>query len=168
MKYAFLGPESTGKTQTALAIAERINGIYVPEMARGYLSNIGLNYTYEDIIEIALLQISEELNWEEKTTKTLICDTELITIQIWLEYYKYTVPEWLITQIKEAEYQQYFLFDIDVPWIADGLRANGHDRAEIMALFIEKLDFYKKNYIIIRGLGEERVENVLHYIARDN
>ena len=32
MKYAFLGPESTGKTTTAIEIVRRRNGILVPEV----------------------------------------------------------------------------------------------------------------------------------------
>ena len=43
MKYAFLGPESTGKTTTAIEILSRRNGVLVPEVARDYLEEKGLN-----------------------------------------------------------------------------------------------------------------------------
>ena len=42
MKYAFLGPESTGKTTTAIEIVRRRHGVLVPEVARDYLVEKGL------------------------------------------------------------------------------------------------------------------------------
>lgn len=161
-KYAFLGPESTGKSTLALGLATKLGGIYVCEMARDYLKDIGLNYSYKDILEIALLQSTEVSNFEtQEPEMILFCDTELITIQIWLEYLNYEVPDWLIYKIKNENYEKYFLCDIDIPWVADSLRKNEHDRQDIMQLFIDKLEFYQKDYMIIQGQGEERIQNIL-------
>lgn len=164
-KYAFLGPESTGKSTTAQAVAKRIGGMYIPEIARDYLKDIGLNYSYKDILEIALLQSTEVSNFESQEPEMILfCDTELITIQIWLEYLNYEVPDWLIYRIKNENYVKYFLCDIDIPWIKDSLRINEHDRKEIMQIFIDKLKFYQKDYVIIQGQGEERIQNVLFHL----
>lgn len=164
MKYAFLGPESTGKSTLIYTLSKKNNGIVVDEVARDYLKEIGLNYSHEDILDIAMLQIEAEQKAESDfPDKTIFCDTELITIQIWLEYLNYEVPEWIITSIKTAEYKKYFLCDIDIPWVADDLRKNEHDRKEIMQLFIDKLEFNRKDYVIIKGQGDERIQNVLNY-----
>lgn len=164
-KYAFLGPESTGKSTTAQFVAERIGGVYIPEMARDYLKDKGFNYSYKDILEIALLQSTEVSNFEtQEPEMILFCDTELITIQIWLEYLNYEVPKWIIQEINNENYEKYFLCDIDIPWVKDPLRINEHDRKEILQLFIDKLEFYQKDYVIIQGQREERIQNILEHI----
>jgi NadR type nicotinamide-nucleotide adenylyltransferase len=164
-KYAFLGPESTGKSTLALEIANRIDGAYVQEYARKYLSDFGDEINAEIIDEIAGYQMLEEEIVEViYPDKILICDTELITIQIWMEYLNYQVPGWITNSIQNTNYDKYFLCNIDLPWVADPLRKNEHDRSEIMQLFIDKLEFYKKNYVIINGEGEERIQNVMQYM----
>ena len=166
-KYAFLGPESTGKSTTAQLVAEQLQGIYIPEMARDYLATKGLQYTYHDILEIAHLQSSEESRYAATYPDSiLLCDTEFITIEIWLEFLNYDVPQWIPTQIRASQYICYFLFDIDIPWVADPLRANENDREQLFRLFIEKLTYYQKPYHIIRGRGYERITQVMEKIER--
>jgi nicotinamide riboside kinase len=164
-KYAFLGPESTGKSTLAQEVAMRIDGAYVQEYARKYLTDFGTEINADIIDEIAGYQMLEEEIVEViYPGKTLICDTELITIQIWMEYLNFEVPDWIIQDIKKANYEKYFLCDIDIPWVGDDLRKNQHYRKEIMQLFIDKLEFYQKDYVIIQGEGEERIQNVLKYL----
>lgn len=161
-KYAFLGPESTGKSTLALELAAKLDGIYVCEMARDYLADIGLNYTCQDIINIARLQIESEKRISEN--KLIFCDTELITIQIWLDYFHYEVPKWIVDSIHNSDYEVYFLCDIDIPWVADPLRTNKYDRQNIMQRFIDKLEFYKKCYVLISGNLEKRINQVENII----
>jgi nicotinamide riboside kinase len=164
-KYAFLGPESTGKSTLAIEVAKRIDGAYVQEYARKYLTDFGDEVNADIIDEIAGYQMLEEEIIEViEPGKTLICDTELITIQIWMEYLNYEVPNWIINDIQKADYDKYFLCDIDLPWVADPLRKNEHNRHEIMKSFIDKLEFYKKDFVIIQGQGEHRIQNVTKYL----
>ena len=100
MKFAFLGPESTGKTTTALEVVKKLGGVLVPEVSRDFLVEKGINYSYDDILEIAKLQFAKEIEISDAhPDKTIICDTELITIEIWLEYYGHEVPNWIPTFI---------------------------------------------------------------------
>jgi hypothetical protein len=48
--------------------------------------------------------------------------------------------------------------------VSDGLRNNQNDREVLLNLFKRKLNYYNKNWILISGQGDERVENVLTYI----
>ena len=60
IKIAIVGPESTGKSTLAQALAEYYNEPWVPEMARSYMANLNRPYTLNDIIVIAKLQLEEE------------------------------------------------------------------------------------------------------------
>lgn len=167
MKFAFLGPESTGKTETACEVVNRLQGVLVPEVSREFLAEKGLNYSYEDILEIAKLQFTKEIEISDANPdKTIICDTELITIEIWLEFYGYEVPSWIPTFIHQSHYDKYFLFDMDIPWVSDGLRNNEADRETLLNLFKKKLNFYNKNWEIVSGQGEERISCVLNSIEK--
>ncbi len=149
--FAFLGPESTGKTTTSLLAAKSLNADYVQEISRTFLQDIGLNYTYEDILQIAELQKNLEQKAIEYKTEMVVLDSELITIEIWLEFYGYKVPDWIPSYILQCQYH-YFLLNTDVPWVADALRNNPNDRLVLFNLFEEKLKHYQKQYTIISGL----------------
>lgn len=145
-----MGPESTGKTTAALKIAKALEGFYVPEFARTYLADIGLDYTESDVHAIARLQIQAELDailYHPYTT--IILDTELITIEIWLEFYHMTVPDWIPLHIRSCDYR-YLLFDTDIPWTPDELRNNPHDRAVLLESFKQKLNHYEKKYEMVK------------------
>lgn len=165
MKYAFLGPESTGKTTAALELVSKLEGALVPEVSRDFLKEKGLNYSYDDILEIAKLQFAKEIEISDANPdRIVICDTELISIEIWLEYYEYEVPSWISTFIYQSSYEKYFLFDIDIPWVSDGLRNNERDRELLLNQFKKKLNYYNKNWELVQGQGEERTLSILQAI----
>lgn len=165
-KIAILGPESTGKSQLTIALASYFNAPYVPEMAREYLAEIGTNYQYQDVLNIAALQLKTEQNFIQKKPNAnfLFCDTELITIKIWLEYKKWNVPNWIIEQIKNSDYRLYLLTDIDLPWQEDPLRENPNDRIELFQLFEKELIDFGKNYKIVNGVGDLRTQKAIGFI----
>lgn len=151
---AFLGPESTGKTSWAIRYCEQYQAIYVEEFAREYLKDINLNYSEDDILQIAKGQIEKEKSaLQKRNGQTIVFDTELITMEIWLEFYNFKVPSWISEHIQSCNYV-YFLFDTDLPWVYDGLRNNPNDRSLIFELFEKKLSHYKKEYKIIRSLED--------------
>jgi HTH-type transcriptional repressor of NAD biosynthesis genes len=54
----------------------------------------------------------------------------------------------------------YFLFDIDVPWVADGLRDLGDRRIEMATIFKSELEKRGIPYVLISGNWEERFERI--------
>lgn len=165
-KIAILGPESTGKSQLTIALASYFNAPYVPEMAREYLAEKGVNYVYQDVLDIATLQQKTENKLQKihDDNTYLFCDTELITIKIWLEYKKWNVPNWIIEQIKNSDYRLYLLTDIDLPWQEDPLRENPNDRIELFQLFEKELINFGKNYKIVKGVGDLRMQQAIGFI----
>ena len=167
-KIAILGPESTGKSQLTIALASYFNAPFVPEMAREYLVGIGTNYQYQDVLNIAALQLKTEQNFLQKNPNAnfIFCDTELITIKIWLEYKNWNVPNWIIENIKKSDYSLYVLTDIDLPWQEDPLRENPNDRIELFQLFKKELMEFGKNYKIVNGIGDLRTKNAIEIIQK--
>jgi nicotinamide riboside kinase len=59
-KIVILGPESTGKSTLCEQLANHYNTLWVPEFARTYLLEHGMNYSYQDLLTIAKGQIALE------------------------------------------------------------------------------------------------------------
>jgi nicotinamide riboside kinase len=94
----------------------------------------------------------------------LFCDTELITIKIWLEYKNWKVPCWVIEQIEKSDYSLYVLTDIDLPWQEDPLRENPNDRQELLHLFEKELNHFSKKYKIVKGKEDARFKNAISFL----
>lgn len=161
-KICFYGPESTGKSVMARHLAEVYHTEHVPEVAREFVSTN--NFTLEDIIKIGHAHI-ERVNEKTKTAnKILFCDTDIITTQIYCRHYLGQVPEVLFELEKMITYDQYFLFDIDVPWVPDGMRDLKERRAEMYQVFKNELVKRKISFIEVNGIYEEREKQLRDWI----
>jgi HTH-type transcriptional regulator, transcriptional repressor of NAD biosynthesis genes len=153
-KICFYGPESTGKTFMSQRMATLFNTTLVPEVAREFL--VTNNFTLEDIARIGIAhhqRIQQEILAADKL---LMCDTDAITTQIYSRHYLGEVPPVLYELERLTSYDHYFLFDIDVPWIADGLRDLGDDRKSMFGIFQQELEKRKIPYTLVQGTYEER------------
>ena len=52
------GPESTGKTDLARFLADRLNGSCVEEYARGYIEKLDRPYTYSDVEPVSYTHLT--------------------------------------------------------------------------------------------------------------
>ena len=157
-KICFYGPESTGKSTMARHMAKIYKTEFVPEVSREIVTSN--NFTVEDIIKIGHTQTARILEKTKTANKILFCDTDLITTQIYCRHYLKEVPHVLIELEKLIKYDLYFLFEPDVPWVADGMRDLGNfdKRKEMLAVFKSELDKRCINYVPINGSWEEREE----------
>ena len=155
-KVCFYGPESTGKSTMAKHMAEFYKTEWVPEVAREFVTTN--DFTIDDIIKIGHAQINCVLEKTKTANKILFCDTDLITTQIYCRHYLKEVPHVLIELEKLIKYDLYFLFEPDVPWIADGLRDLGESerRIEMFEVFKMELERRNINYILVNGNWEAR------------
>lgn len=156
------GPESTGKSTLARRLAERYHTSYVPEVAREIVSSN--QFTADDIVRIGRQQTSRVLTAMKSANRVLFCDTDVITTAIYSDTYLSQVPGELAELEKQVRYDQYFLFNIDVPWVADGLRDLGSKREEMLARFKAELDRRKIAYILVSGSYEERERVIVDYV----
>ena len=150
----FYGPESTGKTVMAKRMAEIYNTGYVPEVARELIHSNA--FSADDIIHIGRAQNLRVMESVKSANKILFCDTDIITTQIYAEEYLKDVPEVLYDLEHQIKYDHYFLFDIDVPWMADGLRDLGEKREEMFRIFKSALGKRKIPFKHVKGTYEDR------------
>jgi HTH-type transcriptional repressor of NAD biosynthesis genes len=163
-KICFYGPESTGKSVMARQLAEVYHTEYVPEVAREVINSNA--FTTDDIINIGYAQTKRVLEKEKVANRILFCDTDLITTQIYCQQYLGVVPEVLYELEKKILYDQYFLFDIDVPWVADGLRDLGERRDELFTVFRTELEKRNIKYKLVSGSYRQREEFLNSEIAK--
>ncbi len=160
------GPESTGKTVMAQHLAQRYQTTWVPEVAREFLSSN--RFSREDIINIGRAQTERVFKQVRKANRILFCDTDLITTQIYSRHYLGVVPPVLYELEKMITYDRYFLFDIDVPWVPDGLRDLGSEnqRFKMFETFKAELDRRGLEYLIVQGTWQAREHMVTTEVNR--
>ncbi len=157
-KICFYGPESVGKSSMALRMAEKYNTISVPEVAREMLTTN--DFSIADIVNIGLAHEKRIYDLLPQANKFLFCDTDAITTQIYSQHYLHVVPEILFEIERRTTYDHYFLFDIDVPWVSDGLRDLGNLRENMFLIFKSELEKRHIDYTLVRGGWHER-ENMV-------
>lgn len=164
-KIAILGPESTGKSELASALATYYKGQWVPEYARYYIEQLGRKYNYEDVCAIATAQIEELKNYENKTLPDFVFfDTELIITKIWFEYCFKQIPNFLTSAMCHSGFDFYLLCNYDLEWVPDPVREHGDDRAYFFELYKNEIEKTGKPYAIVSGKGADRMENAVSAI----
>jgi HTH-type transcriptional regulator, transcriptional repressor of NAD biosynthesis genes len=153
-KICIYGPESTGKSTLAIKLASYYKTDYVPEVAREFL--ITNDFSIDDIVRIGEAHDERIKQKLQTANKLLFCDTDVITTQIYAQYYLGTVPGKLYDIEKETTYALYFLLDIDVEWVPDGLRDLGHMRAVMFNEFKQQLEHRNIPFKLIKGDYAER------------
>lgn len=161
-KICFYGPESTGKSYMAEHLAEKYNTQFVPEVARELL--VTNDFTVEDIVKIGHAHYNRIQEKLRTANKILFCDTDAITTQIYSHHYLGIVPPVLYKLEKKFTYDLYFLFDIDVRWVADGLRDLPHLRKEMFSLFKQALETRNIPFILVRGDWYQREKIIVEAI----
>jgi len=133
----------------AKLLAEAYDTAFVPEVAKEIITSN--NFSVDDIIAIGHAQTERVKEKLKTANKILFCDTDLITTEIYSKKYLGHVPDVLFELEEEIQYDLYFLFDIDVPWVDDGLRDLGNQREEMMRIFREELTKRNIPFIGVKG-----------------
>ena len=139
-KIVILGPESTGKSTLCEQLAGHYRTVWVPEYARTYLHNHGMDYTYDDLLTIAKGQLALEDKYADglknrvqslspgtapdsrRNNIPLFIDTDMHVMKIWCEFVFGKCHDWILHQIARRQYDLYLLCDIDLQWVRDELR----------------------------------------------
>ncbi|MBC8048266.1 MAG: ATP-binding protein [Fimbriimonadaceae bacterium] len=165
MKIVLTGPECSGKTTLAILLANDLHVPYVKEVAREYLDSLKRLYTYDDVVNIALLQMAEEEKIKAKHPPVLICDTDILTNKIWCEDKFNRSEKWLTDALIMRNTDIYFLCTPDFPWQADPQREDANRRDIIYELYKKDLRQYGKRFVELAGSVEERMQKINFYLA---
>ena len=126
------------------------------EIARKYLAEIGTNYSEDDVLNIAKLQIKKELELLNSSSEFIFFDTDLIIIKIWLlEVYK-KYPIWIDEHLQTYPADLHLLCKPDLPWYEDSLRENPNKREYLFALYKNEIEKFGMKYAIIENNGDKR------------
>ena len=163
-KIVFTGPESTGKTTLTERLSALMHITPVREVARDFIGQLHRPYEYQDLLSIAMLQMSEEERIKSSSPKLLICDTDLLTIKIWAEDKFHQCEHWLTHAFVDRAPDIYFLCVPDFPWQPDPLREDPDRREHLFHLYRNHLIHYQKRFIELTGSVEQRVARVQEYL----
>lgn len=155
-KVVVIGPECTGKSTLAKALADHYQTHWVPEYARHYINNLAEPYSRKDLLTIANGQIQWEDEYIPKTQELLICDTDLRVIKIWEEYRYGSCHDKILEWIDKREYDLYLFTDIDIPWEEDSQREHEYLREFFYDLYKKELSEQDIPVVEISGSFNER------------
>ena len=162
------GPESTGKTELARALAEKLGTLWIPEYARHYVETLGREYEFDDVEKIAKHQVAQESEYLSKIKNgIMIFDTWLIITKVWFDVVYGKCPTWLPVHIGASEIDLFLVCATDLPWIADPVRENGGEkREELFQMYIREIQKFGFNFEIIHGVGEARLACALKQLSK--
>ena len=153
------GPESTGKTELAKALARELGTVWVPEFAREYAERCGNALTAADCEPIARGQLANEDRLASNAQRVLILDTDLISTVVFARHYYGSCPQWIEAEARRRRADLYLLLDTDVAWLPDPARdAGGDTREDLFDAFRAALDEFETRWEIVSGGWEERIE----------
>jgi len=160
LKITITGPESTGKTTLAKALAKQLDAHYVMEYAREHMESSGPEYSYDDLLTFAERQNQLIINASSLNNK-LVIDTDVITIKIWsqIKFGKYEKA--LDQMIIDSKADLYLLCFPDLIWEEDPLRSNPNDRHDLFKVYENELYNLGMKYAIITGEDEIRLNNAI-------
>ena len=160
------GPESTGKTSLAQALAAHFKTQWVPEFARVYLQEKWerehVVCTLADLPKI----VHGQMLWENKrlrlANKWLFCDTNALVTQVWSQthYDGYCAPE-IKKAVHDYHYDFYLLTQPDIPWVKDDLRDRPAAREEMFEAFKYQLDKHNLPFALVGGKQAFRLKNAI-------
>lgn len=165
-KIAIVGPESSGKTTLAEALAQRFETNWVPEFARAYVAGLDHPYQQKDLYIMARGQLALEVAKSASARQLLFCDTNLLVIKIWSEEAYGEVSPRLAALIDLQAYPLYLLMVPDIPWTPDPLREHPDLKARqyLFRRYEAALKEAMLPYVLIQGAGEERTQMAIRAI----
>lgn len=163
-KVVVIGPESTGKSTLCSQLAAHYGVSWVPEYARQYLLKHGTSYVYDDLLTIAKGQLALEDEYAAAAASSvLFVDTDMHVMKVWCEFVYEKCHQWILDRIAERQYDLYFLCDIDLPWVQDGLREYPDivNRQKLYRIYEDIMINQSVPWVKISGNEEERLQKAI-------
>ncbi len=152
------GPECTGKTTLARAIASRLHAPWVPEASRAYAEARGGVLSASDVEPIATATRNALRQATAAGPAVLVADTDLVSTVIYARAYYGSCPNWIVDECRVQLGDLYLLCDTALPWQADGVRDRpaASDRAAMYDAFAGTLGALGARVVPVTGTGAAR------------
>ena len=179
IKVVVIGPESTGKSTLCEQLANHYKTEWVKEYAREYLLTNGIEYSYDNLLEIAKGQFALEnaaiqlvenkatnTSASNSSSKIILLDTNMYVLKVWCEFVFEKCHPWILNQIVENSYDLYLLCDVDLPWIKDELREypDLEIRERLYRHYKDLLVNQSTPWVNISGNYQQRLDNAINAI----
>lgn len=158
---AVVGAESTGKTELARLLAERLTqrGIattLVPELLREWCAREGRTPRPDEQAAIADAQTRRIA--EAARQGVVVADTTAVMTAVYSDMLFDDRSLYADALAAQAGYTMTLLTALDLPWVADGLQRDGpHVREPVDALVRAALARAGVSYAVVHGRGPERL-----------
>lgn len=172
LKIVVTGPESSGKTLLAGALALALDAVCAPEFARYYVAHLGRPYVRDDLRLIGRGQKAWESWYAERVPGAgrrdlLICDTDWTVLQVW-EQYRFGAGgdfRWQEGYGVPQQADLYLLCAPDFPWQPDPLREHPEERDVLFGMYEQLLRDHNARYTVMEGDPDTRLQQALSVIA---
>jgi len=160
------GPECTGKTTLAQAIAERLRAPWVPEASRAYAETRHGVLTAADVEPIARATRDALHRAAADQPPVLVADTDLVSTLVYARAYYGACPAWIEQACADQLADLYLLCAPDLPWEADGVRdrPDAEDRTVMHAAFADALRELGAHVVTVTGTGEARTARAVQSV----
>ncbi|WBH16641.1 AAA family ATPase [Sphingomonas radiodurans] len=160
------GPESTGKSTMALRLARQFNSDCVEEFGRTYCERYGTDLTMAGLVMIGHAHDLKTRAAVAAGRLPVILDTDPLMSAVWADMMFGRRDPWFDHWTNTADL--YLLFDIDLPWEADGTRMFGSPatRQKFFDLSRRALDRRGLRWELVSGQGVRRDLVALDAIKR--
>jgi nicotinamide riboside kinase len=179
IRVVFTGSESTGKSTLAAEVAKHYGVEVVPEFVRAFAEKKGAPIAFSDHGAIARGQIELEDEYIMRATQNfpllpalpaspalLIQDTDLLSTVVYCRHYFGRCPAWIEEAALARRPDLYLLCNVDVPWVADGVRDRGHLRDEMQKLFEEAVNAATTAHLTLSGTVQTRLMEAIRSIDK--
>ncbi len=147
------GPEASGKTTLAAALARHFRSPWLPEAARAHAEQVKRELTVADVALIARRTIAAQDAALASSPPLLLLDTDLISTVVYSRHYYGSCEAWIENEARARRGELYLLCRPDLPWEADGVRDRPEQRKELFALFDATLAEFCCTAIEVAGAG---------------
>lgn len=151
------GPECSGKTTLAAALASVLGAPWTPEAAREVAEASGGELSAATVEPIARLSMALEDAALAARPPVLVRDTDLVSTVVYARHYYGAVPAWLEEEARARRADLYLLCRPDLPWTPDGVRDRPMHREALLADFRAALAAIGARVVEIHGTGPARL-----------